>query len=61
MPITDVNSFLAGVRVGKWLKLVGVRKNIDPPIWELPIITENNAFLLTEDEERIMPEEQGWS
>jgi hypothetical protein len=57
MPIADKLSFLAGLQLGRRLKILEARKKLDPPVTELALLTELEDPILTEDGEEILLED----
>lgn len=56
MPITDYESFIAGVQVGRRLKLWDAMRKFIPPVWERAIATEDYLIITTEDDKDLYPE-----
>lgn len=54
--ITDYESFIAGVQVGRRIKLWDAMRKFIPPIWERAIATEDYLIITTEDDQDLYPE-----
>ena len=60
MPVTDVEAFLAGVQVGRRIRLWDATKRLAPPFgdrsilteydFDYPVLTESGLDLITEED-----------
>lgn len=57
MPIIDTESFIAGVQVGRRIRLWDAYRKIDGPMSDRAILTEYGAPILTEDGQKLITED----
>lgn len=56
MSILDKEAFLAGLQLGRRIKVLDAMRQSEPPVDELFLLTETEFDILTEDDEGIVIE-----
>ena len=56
MSILDKEAFLAGLQLGRRIKVLDAMRQSEPPVGELFLLTETEFDILTEDDEGIVVE-----